>query len=190
MKNLICQESKKNREILSHITLRQYFTQSLCHLKFRSYTSFKTNVVACHITTEHSSKSPNWQQICFQNLFLLPMIIMVAAWSAEIKSCNLLLLIFCWFQLIKLKKKRQSYIESFASLINFENCPHGLKHHTRKVFKWSFQLSEKHWSLQMDLIGPKYLQSFIKSDFTFQRWRYPVNESLWFWCSFCWLTIH
>lgn len=103
MKNLICQESKKNREILSHITLRQYFTQSLCHLKFRSYTSFKTNVVACHITTEHSSKSPNWQQSCFQNLFLLPM---VAAWSAEIKSCNLLLLIFCWFQLIKLKKKK------------------------------------------------------------------------------------
>ena len=106
--------------------------QSLCRLKFISYTSFKTNVVACHITAEHSSKSPDWQQICFQNLFLPPMIMMVAAWSAEIKSCNPLLLIIGWFQLITLKKKRQSKIESFASLINFENCPHGLKHHIRK----------------------------------------------------------
>ena len=91
MKNLSCQERVKKEEILSHIALRQYFMQSLCHLNFTPYTVFETNVVACHITAEHSSKSLDWRQILF--LFLLPMITkMVAAQSTEIKSCNPLLL--------------------------------------------------------------------------------------------------
>ena len=60
MKNLSYHERVKKEEILSHIALRQYFMQSLCHLNLTPYTVFETNVVACHITAEHSSKSLDW----------------------------------------------------------------------------------------------------------------------------------
>ena len=69
MKNLSYQERVKKEEILSHIALRQYFMQSLCHLNLTPYTVFETNVVACHITAEHSSKSLDWRQILFPKSF-------------------------------------------------------------------------------------------------------------------------
>lgn len=72
MKNLSCQERVKKEEILSHIALRQYFMQSLCHLNLTPYTVFETNVVACHITAEHSSKLLDWRQILFPKSFSTP----------------------------------------------------------------------------------------------------------------------
>ena len=46
--------------------------QSLCHLNLTPYTVFETNVVACHITAEHSSKSLDWWQILFPKSFSTP----------------------------------------------------------------------------------------------------------------------